>query len=475
MHAPKPLHLGRAATLKNRIRVLLVLVCLAGIYTNLSMPIGEGRLYGAPGVFSGIALLVMRLPKARSFYRLFLWFALLLAIVIGFGPDVVKYGGASALSTVQLLLAITASFGLANELIQWRTAAVRQLAFWSAAAVCVLAVLEMAGPLKPVSDAFRDVLYGGEDLFVYAADARDELLHGGVRPKVFTQEPSHPAKFVAAMIITWFLLARPRRRWTVLALLFGASMLSMRSPSLALSMVVIGFVVLGKPERLVPDNRKLLRIGMVLAFVLAICTVPLWVGLLPFERAKAVVTGDDASSLMRLVAPIPITISILSDYPFFGLGMGSRDLAFTAVMEVFARYDVINLQARRAESAWSNALFQLVCYMGIVGTTLFFWWLKRLTSRIYAGDVATMLICFLAIFSAEGTFGLMRPWLYFFLLLAALYHRRQIVAENDLANSFAKLPVREKSQEEPQAIVEIAQRPFRLIPIRPQTSAGDGR
>lgn len=412
----------RSSALPIIARQCLVWVCLLGVYFNFALPVGPSRLYGFVGVFAGLFLLAVNLGGKKWLYRMIAGLLAILAVVILGGPDVEAHWLNNSLGALQLTLSLLASLGLASELMRWKPQALRKLALWATVALLALGALEVLGPLRDTSDSFRRAVYGASELFVYDSDERDERLHGGIRPKIFTQEPSHPAKFLAVMLAVWFILARNRMsKWVGLAIMSALAYVTTRSPSLVIAAVVIGYAIFAPPGA----PRSWRRTAFVTLLIIGLVTFEWWVALIPSQRAEAVAAGEDASSLMRFIAPLAITREVLLDSPLFGLGLGSRGSAMPTVLAVYGRYLAVNVEAVAdgKTALWSNATFQLVCYMGIVGTAAFLWWVRRF-AKFVLPDFATVLVCFIAVFSVEGTFAIMRPWAYLFILLAA-FHLRQ--------------------------------------------------
>src|SRR5690606_6753762 len=124
------------------------------------------------------------------------WF-LALCLFVDLGGSAFPSAWLSLLqSTLLLIGCVFAGFGVLFELRTWPSALLRRWFLVGAVIVTILGALEYISMFRAVSDTVRQVLYDNDNQFLYEGDERDLALHGAVRPKVFTQEPSHPAKFV---------------------------------------------------------------------------------------------------------------------------------------------------------------------------------------------------------------------------------------------------------------------------------------
>lgn len=426
------------------LRVSLVALALFGTYTNM---VGAGVL-GGYAIAAGLLLLLLR-PARAMVYRAFTVLGLLFGVIYVAGPWInedITFSGAQ--TGLQTFAAIVAAYGVGRELVAWRTSSVAKLALISTLLVLAAGFGELhIAQVKSASDTFRAGAYEG--LFLYDADARDQALHGAVRPKIFTQEPSHPAKFVAVMIAAWFLLAS-RRKWTGLLLLFGAAAYVLRAPSLLICPAVIALGLLVRTGRKGEDDlRQWLRVTVVVGLFLAIVSTPAWIGALPFERFEAIGRGDDASALTRIDAPLQATMTVLGEHPAFGLGLRTSDESRAAVRNSFSSFQGISTSAtdRFSEVGWGNGLFHLIAFTGIVGFALVLAWIVRFSRWAFGMlDAATVVAVVVVVLSLEGTFSFARPWFYIFLLLAVCAHRQALNARGGQLLSNRKARITAPSQ-----------------------------
>jgi hypothetical protein len=289
--------------------------------------------------------------------------------------------------------------------------------------ILVLACLEAYTPFAGVSNAAREVLYAADGQFLYSSDERDMFLHGAVRPKVFTQEPSHPAKYLAVGIAAWFLVSARRYKGLISMALFLLGAFVLRSPSLIAGPIFVAyFAALGA------DGEHDVRKGSARLLALVVCalaffTLPQWVGMFPGERSTEIAQELDASSIIRLLGPLEIATEIIKEQPFFGVGIGGKEYAWETMLSVYAMFPVMKIERfyLMADAGWGNAFFQFIAYCGIAGGAAFLWWLAGMSRRLIVKDWPSMLFVFFVVFNIDGAFNIVRPWAYFF-LMAAAYH-----------------------------------------------------
>lgn len=409
------------------LRVILVSIFLFGLYTNLSISFGELRLYGAYSLFAGVVLLALRPPNSRKWLHSVALLTGICSLSVIFGAQL---WGQGLRSSAQLLLSVIACTGFVRELSRYSREQLTRLFFYSAVVVIAFAFLEAFVGLSAFSDAVRARLYGEDGVFLYSSDDRDILLHGITRPKVFTQEPSHPAKWVAVMLSAWLLLSSSKRKEIIFVGLLIVAMAAMRSPTLLLSLIAFfyfSFINQAKTSL----GWRLIR-GFSLAVLLfALATVQYWAAVLPFERAQALADGSDASSVIRLIGPAQIAIEQLQKDPFFGVGIGATSAADDTLRSVYSQYESIKMERFDLvqDSGWGNSLFQFFVFFGILGSGLFFFWLVRYGRLFFGIKAAATLVLFVAIFNFEGAFVIIRPWAYLFLLMLAV--RFSVAAVNN--------------------------------------------
>lgn len=412
-------------------RRALVFVALLGAYTNFALRVGV-LVFGVFAFLAGGTLALLHLRALHRHGSILVWLVAL-CLVVDVGGSAFPSAWLSLLqSTLLLIGCIFAGLGVLLELRTWPRFLMRRWLLGGALVVIVLGALEHVPTFRTVSDTVRQILYDNDNQFLYAGDERDLAFHGAIRPKVFTQEPSHPAKFVGVSLAGWHLLSRHRNR-TALALAGCAlGYVTIRAPSIVVGPAFIAyFAILGGPQR------KPLAVGLkltALAFAfIAMLTFVDWVGFLPGARAQAIANNEDGSIIMRLTGPIAAARAVLEGNPLFGLGIGGKEAAVDTLYSIYSQYDFMQADyhfAQNEEFGWGSGFFQFIAFFGIAGTVLFVFWFRAMCEKFIAPDWPSCLIILVLLMAVDGGFNMVRPWIYFFVLAAVLHvvYRGKILA-----------------------------------------------
>jgi len=115
---------------------------------------------------------------------------------------------------------------------KWKPELVSKLFMGFVLFILVGAMLEVYTPFKYLSDEFR---HWGFRSGLYEADLRDIFTYGQIRPKLFTSEPSHVAKFYILSLFVWFALTRNAWRYFIYIFFMAGGLTIIRSPIIVVS------------------------------------------------------------------------------------------------------------------------------------------------------------------------------------------------------------------------------------------------
>lgn len=304
---------------------LLAAVFLLGFYLHADLVLGDSLKIPAIGALvGGGGLLALHLGRLRHGDLLFAgaWIGIAAASLLlnpAFWQDqtLERHGAGFATSFLVFLASLAMALGVFAALQHWPARSLARLAL-----ACLLLILAGVAAerwlgLAAVSDAVRDVLYAEE--IVYAADLRDRLLYGAVRPKLFTSEPSHVAKFYVLLLPVWYAAASGAWRVPGLYALLAAGIVLIQSPSLLVALPAVWIADLCRSRG---------ALGWLLAAGAALVLAPLAMVAgesLFADRLEHILSGQDASFLIRIVLPFEVLARVWSDYPLFGLGFGAKE------------------------------------------------------------------------------------------------------------------------------------------------------
>ena len=159
---------------------------LAGIYTNFAVKVGG---FWVPGVLV-IAGAIFMVRHTRNLFWLG-WLMFFLTVSLVAGGSGAEMFGYRLTSWLQIIVALGCAHIMLCALDYPET--VRKTLFLWMMFIIVGVILETTfSPIRDFSDAFRHLAFDGR--FIYDDEVRDLQDYGFVRPKLFTQEPSHISK-----------------------------------------------------------------------------------------------------------------------------------------------------------------------------------------------------------------------------------------------------------------------------------------
>ena len=218
-------HSERSMAAATFVGVASIILYLISAYTYVTVFVTPSVPWVTPvaGII-GIFLLAKNFSQIRTGH---IWSMLLFVFVaflsMVFAPEPISMLEERAKSLMLLTYSISMAYGAYLELIQWRRGTAARVFLVASVLILVGCFLEIYTPLKDISDSFRQFAF--LERRVYVADVRDIRLFGVVRPKLFTSEPSHVAKFFLLSITIWLILEKSRSRFLVFFVLLSAGMM----------------------------------------------------------------------------------------------------------------------------------------------------------------------------------------------------------------------------------------------------------
>ena len=322
------------------------------------------------------------------------------------------HGGEYATSMLVFAASLAMAFGVWTALRLWSADALARMAAICLALILAGVVAERFLGLDTLSEAVRSALYA-EDL-TYAADLRDRLIYGSIRPKLFTSEPSHIAKFFVLMVLVWYATSRSPWRVPWLYAWLAGGVLLVQSPS----------VLIALPAAWMADIcRRRSALGWLVAVggILLVTPLALILGDSVFSgRMEHIASGQDTSFLIRFVLPFEVLARVWSDYPLFGLGFGAKEsgIPYTIAAAQDLGLDVAVLLTTTSPLG-NNGLAIGLIQLGVVGSLAFiaslvaFW---RFACGGFWPFVAIGMLCYLLLIGGVND---PRFWGGFALLTAA--------------------------------------------------------
>lgn len=395
----------------------MLLVAFA-LGTYLSVPLAPGGTLLVPSVLTVALMPFLFLAVRRTLSMTDVLFVLnvffLLCVSIALSPGY-EYVQEKFLSLIQLCMALTAVVMTVRLMRQMQLELLERALFVLALSIVVLAILELTGVTRAISDAFRLWAYDGV-FTLYSAEDRDLNMVGWERPKVFSEEPSHATRMFVASINAWLLVRVTKFKIAVTAAATAIMLLIMGSPILFASAVITLTIF-------VWDKRASVR-SRVTTVVLVALASTLFVSFYGETTLSNVVArveriGDRGSTNqlavtsenLRLVIPYLTLADTWTRWPFFGVGIGGKEI----VME---HTSYPGVQPRHVLG--TNVMGELGTYLGLIGAAWFLWLLAKEGTATGIQRVGLLLVICAIMAQLEGGMMTFRFWGFIALYWGAL-------------------------------------------------------
>jgi hypothetical protein len=394
---------------------LLVLIALC---TYLQLPFAPaGQLlvpsYPTVALMPLLFLTVRRnVSTADAVFLLKIAFVLLLSIALSPGYVWITE---KFLSLVQCCMALAVTVMTVRLMRQVRLELLERalLVLWCL--VVVGCVLEVMGLTREISDSFRIWAYEGV-YTLYADSNRDINMVGWLRPRLFSEEPSHVTRVFIASINSWLLV---RVSWVKVAIVAGATVvmfLIMGSPMLLVSSAITLLIVFW-------NRRMSVRVRIAMAAA-ALLTGALFVGFYGestlsnvtkrIERIGETSTAQQLSRTsenLRVVVPYLTLVDTWARSPLFGVGIGGNEV----VME---RTKLRGIDPKFAMG--NNVMAEFGIYLGLLGAAWFIYLLLTQASQMGVGRLGLLLLIGALMSQLEGGMVAFRFWGFMALFWGAL-------------------------------------------------------
>lgn len=374
--AANPMRAGvpQVASGTDTVGFVLAVGYLIGVYTNIPLPLNESLV--VPAFIAGGAaclLLLHNLSRVKTAHIGWLGLYLFIAFLsLLLAPRSATFFIDRLKGYIYLVYASVGAYALYLELMKWPRDKVARLFCTFVVLILVGCFLENYLGLRLLSDAFRNAVFTRG---VYDANLRDLSDYGAIRPKLFTSEPSHVAKFFALSITVWLALSRSKSKYWFLFALAGLGAALIRSPILLVALINAVAIKILLDQRggfLRTPKGVVTTIGIAVVAVLAIGLIGATV---LRGRMELIASGQvDDSVLLRLVAPIFVALHTLQQSPLWGAGISGTESIVADLARIFGQLDInIERIADTLESRVLNAFWLHWIYLGLFGGGLALW------------------------------------------------------------------------------------------------------
>jgi len=276
--------------------------------------------------------------------------------------------------------------------------------------VLTLAFLEIIGIIRPLSDAFRNLVFSNDIL--YANDRRDIQLIGHIRPKIFTSEPSHAAKIFLALAVSYSLLQKKKFYLKTLSIHI-VGMYIFGSPIVLASLFLS--IYLKEFHELKFSTRILKYFVLLFLFFLALI---IWGDILfpgIYDRfSKAIISGGDGSVQQRIIFPYFTAYEVWKAGLPFGVGISGKEIVHNYSTLIQGGIEML-------KALGNNAIAHSAIYFGIIGTPLFFILIGKFIRKFGHINNLSLIIIFFICGNIMGGLETPRFWVLVGIIFAVYF------------------------------------------------------
>jgi len=223
--------------------------------------------------------------------------------------------------------------------------------------LCVMAVAALLESIPPLREYFDLVGRWLSPDWIYSSDARDELMHGAIRAKVFSPEPSTAATSFFWLSMLFFWSWRPTVKQAILWIITAMIMLAtVRSPGLIVAIAfsflsIYGFRLIGQKNRF--------SLGTNIALLVLLILVGVGISASVFsifeERFYSIMAGEGSFS-MRITGALQFATDYAIHHPWFGTGVvGDLEMLSQEIAGFYRSIGMGGVVDTRTSAGWVTA------------------------------------------------------------------------------------------------------------------------
>jgi len=414
------------------IRYYLTWLLFIGVYVGVAFP--EGGAFKIPvavGGLAGILLLCLNYDRVRIQHLYWilamLTFCLISIVLRAYTlPEmsIQKHLTNHVLSWAVLAYAIFIGYMAYLEMVEWDRNQVARMFHVLVVILLVGTALEVfVPPFKELSDVFRESVF---ERGVYDADLRDVVVYGGIRPKLFTKEPSHLATYFTLFTVAWLFATNNKNKYLLFFCYVFIGLFLIRSPVILMAPVFGLAQFLVRSEEGSPHRKIVFLVFLLLIFTpLTLLFMDVALG----ERINRIAEGRDVSFIIRFLAPWRVMLNVLDDYPILGLGFGAKEIGFKYMEEAMSAL-VSKRNYGFPDLLGHNFMFLGFVNFGLIGFAIFLTIFWRMIAVFAVRDLPLVLIAMVGFMQSMGSPNSVRFWFIFFILCTIAYISSPQAAES---------------------------------------------
>ena len=420
----------------NKFDVLFSIIFLLGLYTGLIFHINENIF--VPYILCGITSIYFFIRNFNdlSIYQLLPIFFIIIVTFCGVlcATGMSEFFLERMKGLIQLSYSLFISYIFYLNLIKWKPSNICNIFLIFIILILFGTFFENFTSFKEISDSFRHSYFNEN---IYEADLRDIYFYGIIRPKLFTLEPSHVAKYFSLCLFVWFSLSKNRLRYLYICIFVILGLFLIRSPIILIIIPIsltIEIFFRNKMKYYVNKKEKILIIEKSFAVLIILITI---IGLLSVntileKRMNEIFSGYDDSFGVRFIGPVLIAVEVLKEYPVWGAGITGKEAISNIIDEVYYN---LNVNYYNIYSFSTNIIFSFLIYYGFLGSMLFGSGVYILIKRMKISPIFFLITIFVIFGQTMGGFVGLGAWGYFFLIASVSSFYPRYGGKNNFRNN----------------------------------------
>jgi len=409
----------------SKLDIFFSILFLSGLYTGIFLYISDNLFI--PYFICGLSAIYFIIKNAQSISAYYFIPIIVLYLITAagmvFAPAPLVYFLERFKGLVQIMYSSSIGLLFFIHMRRWNNSAIARLFMGFLILIAAGATLEVFTKFKYLSDEFRHMVFRWG---FYEADLRDLYTYGQIRPKLFTSEPSHVAKFYILSLFVWFALSESKKRYSGYLFFISVGLILIRSPIIILSIplaltVEIFFRNRSGLNNILNKYSPLNRGNILILTIISILFLSIGLNTILSGRIQKMIIGPDESFALRIVGPALIAIDTIKEYPLWGTGITGKEAASEIIFDAYWR---IGYRITRVHDANVNFLSLFISYYGLLGGLLFIAGFIFLVRRLEIKGGIFITLTILLFSQTMGAFVGLRTWGYIFIiLLVASYYR----------------------------------------------------
>lgn len=414
---------------------LLTVLFLIGVYLGISLNLpGNLPLPAAAAGVAGLAMLAKQFPDIRISTMGAVSAVLLLATLsILLAPDTGLLGERFK-GLIQFFYSLVIAIGFYLTARKFSPRLLAGVFLLGALSILTIATLETYIPaFRELCDLFRGWAF---DFGIYAADVRDLVLYGRVRPKALTSEPSYASFGYLLFTFGWYALSGMRFKIVPYLLLLAGGFLILRGPTLLLGVALAGAHWVLLASRIGgPGTRRLdiTRAGAAVGVAVGIAGVAMIAGSEVLStRLENIASGRDPSFFARIVAPPMVAFRTVVADPITGAGLAGWEYIENTVQDIYMNspYLAMNFGFENASHSVTNFFWLHWIFFGLFFGILIIVALSWLLATLGVPSIMFCWTVWTILGQSAGGYVTPRTWcIFMFAAVVATLHERAAIVK----------------------------------------------